>query len=314
MDAHQTASNGVITNDTPQTFNFDHLPVRTFNKDGEVWFVAADVCAALEIANPRDAVSRLDDDERSTVVTTDSRSKGGATQRREIIAISESGLYALVMTSRKEEAKRFKRWVTHDVLPAIRTTGKYEAKPGRGRRAVRQQSTQVPLLPAPRSIRSRDDLSFTKRNAEGRMLNWFMPDRNNNWHEHYGIGEIWFSEIVELARHNPKEAYHAMRFAGPELTRYWNHGHPDGFFDRMARWAMAAILANPTEPQLPFDLPCLGIPPREGMDFHLAAAVPRQPLTPAEQDAIDKQAWQEAAECQRHCYEHRRYDLMARHA
>lgn len=314
MDAHQTASNGVITNDTPQTFNFDHLPVRTFNKDGEVWFVAADVCAALEIANPRDAVSRLDDDERSTVVTTDSRPKGGATQRREVIAISESGLYALVMTSRKEEAKRFKRWVTHDVLPAIRTTGKYEAKPGRGRRAVRQQSAQVPLLPAPRSIRSRDDLSFTKRDAEGRMLNWFMPSRENNWYEHYGIGEIWFSEIVELARHNPKEAYHAMRFAGPELTRYWNHGHPDGFFDRMARWAMAAILANPTEPQLPFDLPCLGIPPREGMDFHLAAAVPRQPLTPAEQDAIDKQAWQEAAECQRHCYEHRRYDLMARHA
>ena len=302
-------ADGVISNDaTHNTFNFDNLPVRTFNKNGEVWFAAADVCAALEINNPRQAVTRLDDDEKG-VISSDT--PGG---RQEIVTISESGLYALVMTSRKEEAKRFKRWVTHDVLPAIRTTGKYEAKPGRGRRAVRQHSAQVPLLPAPRSIRSRDDLSFTKRDAEGRMLNWFMPDRSNNWHEHYGIGEIWFSEIVELARHNPKEAYHAMRFAGPELTRYWNHGHPDGFFDRMARWAMAAILANPTEPQLPFDLPCLGIPPREGMDFHLAAAVPRQPLTPAEQDAIDKQAWQEAAECQRHCYEHRRYDLMARHA
>ncbi|HEN7340364.1 TPA: Bro-N domain-containing protein [Serratia marcescens] len=303
-------ADGVISSDTtPKTFNFENLPVRTINRNGEVWFVAADVCAALEIGNPRQAVTRLDDDERDTFGIIDALGR-----QQETVVISESGLYALVMTSRKEEAKRFKRWVTHDVLPAIRTTGKYEAKPGRGRRAVRQQSTQVPLLPAPRSIRSRDDLSFTKRDAEGRMLNWFMPSRGNNWHEHYGIGEIWFSEIVELARHNPKEAYHAMRFAGPELTRYWNHGHPAGFFDRMARWAMAAILANPTEPQLPFDLPCLGIPPREGMDFHLAAAVPRQPLTPAEQDAIDKQAWQEAAECQRHCYEHRRYDLMARHA
>jgi Rha family phage regulatory protein len=138
--------------------------------------------------------------------------------------------------------------------------------------SARQQARQVPLLPASRNIRSRDDLSFTKRDAEGRMLNWFMPSRENNWHEHYGIGEIWFSEIVELARHNPEEAYRAMYFAGPELTRYWSHGHPNGFFDRMARWAMAAILANPTEPQLPFDLPCCGIPPREGMDFHLAAA------------------------------------------
>ncbi|BBQ85345.1 hypothetical protein WP3W18E02_38740 [Klebsiella sp. WP3-W18-ESBL-02] len=303
-------ADGVISSDTtPKTFNFENLPVRTINRNGEVWFVAADVCAALEIGNPRQAVTRLDDDERDTFGIIDALGR-----QQETVVISESGLYALVMTSRKEEAKRFKRWVTHDVLPAIRTTGKYEAKPGRGRRAVRQQSAQVPLLPAPRSIRSRDDLSFTKRDAEGHMLNWFMPSRENNWHEHYGIGEIWFSEIVELARHNPKEAYHAMRFAGLELTRYWNHGHPDGFFDRMARWAMAAILANPTEPQLPFDLPCLGIPPREGMDFHLAAAVPRQPLTPAEQDAIDKQAWQEAAECQRHCYEHRRYDLMARHA
>ncbi|MEY7429844.1 Bro-N domain-containing protein, partial [Citrobacter freundii] len=246
-------ADGVISSDTtPKTFNFENLPVRTINRNGEVWFVAADVCAALEIGNPRQAVTRLDDDERDTFGIIDALGR-----QQETVVISESGLYALVMTSRKEEAKRFKRWVTHDVLPAIRTTGKYEAKPGRGRRAVRQHSAQVPLLPAPRSIRSRDDLSFTKRDAEGRTLNWFMPDRSNNWHEHYGIGEIWFSEIVELARHNPKEAYHAMRFAGPELTRYWNHGHPDGFFDRMARWAMAAILANPTEPQLPFDLPCL---------------------------------------------------------
>lgn len=137
---------------------------------------------------------------------------------------------------------------------------------------VRQQSRQMPLLPAPRRIRCRDDLSFTKRDDKGRLINWFMPERPGNWHEHYGIGEIWFNEIVELARHSPQEAYHAMLFAGPELIRYWNYGHPEGFFDRMARWALAAILANPTEPQLPFNLPRMGTPPREGMDFHLAAA------------------------------------------
>ena len=138
-------ADGVISSDTtPKTFNFENLPVRTINRNGEVWFVAADVCAALEIGNPRQAVTRLDDDERDTFGIIDALGR-----QQETVVISESGLYALVMTSRKEEAKRFKRWVTHDVLPAIRTTGKYEAKPGRGRRAVRQHSAQVPLLPAP---------------------------------------------------------------------------------------------------------------------------------------------------------------------
>lgn len=118
---------GVATDDTPhQTFNFDHLPVRTVNRDGEIWFVAADVCAALAHTNPRMAVSRLDDDEKgvSNVYT-----HGGS---QEVMIVSESGLYSLILTSRKEEAKRFKRWITHEVLPAIRKTGgyqKFEAAP-----------------------------------------------------------------------------------------------------------------------------------------------------------------------------------------
>ena len=61
-------ADGVISNDTTHnTFNFDNLPVRTFNKNGEVWFAAADVCAALEINNPRQAVTRLDDDEKGVI-------------------------------------------------------------------------------------------------------------------------------------------------------------------------------------------------------------------------------------------------------
>ncbi|WP_239009408.1 hypothetical protein [Delftia lacustris] len=174
------------------------------------------------------------------------------------------------------------------------------------------------LIPGPapkvlRRIRTCDDLSFTRRNAKGERIQWFVPPRVNSGHEHYGIGEIWFSEVVELARHNPRHAYDAMRFAGPEMARYWNHGHPDGFFDRMARWALGAILANAQEPMLPFELPCLGFAPLEGMDAMLATAVPPRPLPDQVQEAIDRQAWQEAAECQRHYYERRRRDLMARH-
>jgi hypothetical protein len=79
--------------------------------------VAADVCAALGIANSRDALARLDDDEKG-VVSTDTL--GGAQQ---VAIINESGLYNLIMGSRKPQAKPFKRWVTGTVLPDIRKTG-----------------------------------------------------------------------------------------------------------------------------------------------------------------------------------------------
>ena len=94
--------------------------VRTIVKDGEPWFVAADVCKALEVANSRDAVARLDEDERNTVVLTD-----GNRGNPNVTVVSEAGLYTLVLGSRKPEAKQFKRWVTHEVIPTIRRHGAY---------------------------------------------------------------------------------------------------------------------------------------------------------------------------------------------
>lgn len=106
-------------------FTFETHTVRSLLREGEPWFVAADVCLSLEIANPRDAVSRLDMDEISDVGIADTRSKGGATQQRNMTIISEAGIYRLVFTSRTDAAERFKRWLAHDVLPAIRKTGSY---------------------------------------------------------------------------------------------------------------------------------------------------------------------------------------------
>lgn len=108
-----------ISNPTPAVFSFNSLDVRVVDRDGEPWFVAADVCAALTIEKHRDAVSRLDDDERGSVVVD---TLGG---RQEVTAINESGLYSLTLTSRKPEAKKFKKWVTSEVLPQIRKTGSY---------------------------------------------------------------------------------------------------------------------------------------------------------------------------------------------
>jgi prophage antirepressor-like protein len=101
-------------------FNYSGRQVRTVTRDGEPWFVARDVCTVLEIRNVADAVATLDEDEKG-VATVDTP---GGDQRVGII--NEPGLYSLILRSRKPEAKTFKRWVTHEVLPAIRKTGRYE--------------------------------------------------------------------------------------------------------------------------------------------------------------------------------------------
>lgn len=105
-------------------FNFRSHNVRTILKDGEPWFIAKDVCDVLEIANSRDAVSRIPDKDKMTVGLTDSHSgqRGGA---RSLTIISEAGLYRLVLRSDKPAAEPFIDWVTSEVLPTIRKTGSY---------------------------------------------------------------------------------------------------------------------------------------------------------------------------------------------
>ena len=107
-----------------QTFDFKSTPVRALDRAGQPWFVAADVCRALDISNHRDAVQALDDDEKG-VANADTL---GGVQKTQII--SESGLYALIFKSRKPEAKAFRKWVTSEVLPAIRRTGGYAVLTG----------------------------------------------------------------------------------------------------------------------------------------------------------------------------------------
>ena len=103
-----------------QIFNNDRFgQVRIVPVDGELMFVAKDVCDCLEITKHRDAISRLDSDVRGSVKLDTPGGKQG------IAAINEYGLYNLVLSSRKPEAKEFKRWITHDVIPAIRKTGSY---------------------------------------------------------------------------------------------------------------------------------------------------------------------------------------------
>ena len=101
---------------TPIAFAFEDAAVRIISDDGSPWFVATDVCEILGISNTTQALQRLDDDERSMFNIGRSKIHGGG---GEVNIINESGLYSLILRSRKPEAKRFRKWVTGEVLPSI---------------------------------------------------------------------------------------------------------------------------------------------------------------------------------------------------
>ena len=93
--------------------------------NGEPWFVAKDLCQALDIKNSRDTLKKVLDDDESDVDTIYTRSYNGVIQKREVSIVNESGLYHLIFISRKPEAKPFRKWVTKEVLPTLRKTGIY---------------------------------------------------------------------------------------------------------------------------------------------------------------------------------------------
>lgn len=103
------------------TFSFENLPVRTFGTADAPLFIALDVCNALGYKRARDAVAQHVDPE--DLIKAEVETKGGV---QTLNCVTESGLYALIFGSKLESAKRFKRWVTSEVLPAIRRTGRYE--------------------------------------------------------------------------------------------------------------------------------------------------------------------------------------------
>ncbi|WP_117017114.1 phage antirepressor KilAC domain-containing protein [Aeribacillus pallidus] len=110
-------------NQLQQIFQYQQHQLRTVIKDGEPWFVAKDVCDVLNHSNHKVAVTRLDEDEVSKVYLTDSLGR-----KQQTTIVNEAGLYSLILTSNKPEAKQFKRWVTHEVIPSIRKTGYYSIK------------------------------------------------------------------------------------------------------------------------------------------------------------------------------------------
>ncbi len=99
----------------PQIFNYQDNQIRVIMLDGSPWWVAKDVCDILELFNVGQALARLEDDEKNSIILND-----GTPGNPNITVVSEAGLYSLILSSRKKEARLFKRWITHEVIPEIR--------------------------------------------------------------------------------------------------------------------------------------------------------------------------------------------------
>ena len=134
--------------------------VRVIPRDGEPWFVAADVCRVLEIGNSRMATERLDKDEKG-VSTIDT--PGG---RQEMTIINEPGLYDLIFCSRKPEAKAFKRWITHEVIPAIRKHGEYKQQ-------AQRQQVRIAGITIRRSLTDAIKLSGENERMHGQAFSTY---------------------------------------------------------------------------------------------------------------------------------------------
>lgn len=144
-------------------FAFDDSLVRAYaDEAGNPWFVAKDVCKVLGLGNPRTSIALLDDDERGVHIVD---TLGGA---QEMATISESGLYSLTFRSRKPEAKRFRKWVTAEVLPTLRKTGHY-AVSGRepGCFGANMPKDVMRLKPALRERLLSDALQAARLEGEG---------------------------------------------------------------------------------------------------------------------------------------------------
>jgi len=139
-------------------FTYENKPVRTVMVDGQPWWIAADVCKVLELGNVTRALDRLDEDECGLLKVTHPQNPN---KLMDVNGVNEPGLYTLILRSNKDEAKAFKRWITHEVLPAIRRDGAYQ-------QPVNKPNPNTPKLPAT-YIEALEELLESKR-SESKLL------------------------------------------------------------------------------------------------------------------------------------------------
>jgi prophage antirepressor-like protein len=188
--------------------------IRTLTKDGEIWFVATDVCNALDLTNPTMTVARLDEDERSKF----NLGRQGMTN-----CVNEYGLYNLILASRKKEAKVFKRWITHEVLPDIRRHGAYMT-PAKLEEVLLNPDTIIQLATElKRAQEERDALSI--RNSELTVQNTVMQPKAD-----------YFDELVD--RNLLSNFRNTAKALGVQQKEFINYLLDHGYIYRDAKGAL----------------------------------------------------------------------------
>ncbi len=189
-------------------FEFEHRPVRVVMQQGRPWFVVLDACRILGIRNSRDAFKRLHEDEKG-VASTDTL---GGNQALQIC--SEPGLYRLIFASRKAEAEAFKRWVFHEVLPAIARTGRY------GGEAEAAQQVELARWELGRA-RARRRLTHLLQELEAEPEPGMDYASLSEWFAQQGWAPLTPSEKARLS-HDVKK--HCLAHGFGWVTR-WGQGH-----------------------------------------------------------------------------------------
>ena len=192
-------------------FNFGAHAVRVITRNNQPWFVANDVCQALGYTNPRKAVAdHLDDDEKGV---TSSDTLGG---KQQLTIISESGLYALILRSRKPEARKFAKWVTSEVLPTIRKTGSYQSDNQSQRTALAHQlASQATAQVFDTVFRAVMDGSFNP--SLDRLLLSFTPGGPNGEHTPQAT-TLPHNAIVTTVPHFIRAVASDLAITTPDLT------------------------------------------------------------------------------------------------
>lgn len=192
-------------------FNFGAHAVRVITRNNQPWFVANDVCQALGYTNPRKAVAdHLDDDEKGV---TSSDTLGG---KQQLTIINESGLYALILRSRKTGARKFAKWVTSEVLPTIRKTGSYQSDTQSQRTALAHQlASQATAQVFDTVFRSVMDGSFNP--SLDRLLLSFTPGGPNGEHTPQAT-TLPHNAIVTTVPHLIRAVASDLAITTPDLT------------------------------------------------------------------------------------------------
>lgn len=191
-------------------FGYDDQLVRTVMVDNVPWFVAKDVCAALELTNPTEALRVLDEDEKNTLRISEGIPNRGNPNMN---IISESGLYTLILRSNKAEAKRFRKWVTSEVLPNIRKNGIYDitgelAELKRDVAELKKGQNKLLNLPPPEDTHS-DILRFG-----GKFLE--ITGKGADYVEARVLWKLFFSHIMTVSI-GSKRFFDELSYVFPEV-------------------------------------------------------------------------------------------------